>query len=281
MYDFFTYLPVFIRNNNPIKYIKNRTIWRKFLNKPPVEVNFYSNIKDADIEIYIVAFNNSELIENQIIYLNKNCLDKYKLIIADNSSDTWASQQIKQLCKDNKVDYIKLPKNVGLELSRSHWYSLNYLMKNFILKSKVPNFGLLDHDCFLIKKVSFVERINKYWMWGAIPQDHYIKIFNKKINGMWNRRFIRPWCCFFKKELFKKWYDFTPNKRLIPLSFLDTWWGNRKYIYKNESHVYKTLLRRIRVWEYELLWDYFFHIEGAGHYKRCKIKDALSYLNEY
>ena len=51
-------------------------------------MNFYSNIKDADIEIYIVAFNNSELIENQIIYLNKNCLDKYKLIIADNSSDT-------------------------------------------------------------------------------------------------------------------------------------------------------------------------------------------------
>ena len=281
MYDFFKYLPTFIRNNNPIKYLSNRITWNKFLNKPPIDVSLYSDTEVVDIEIYVVAFNNPQLIENHILYLNKNCLDKYKLIIADNSSDPWASKEIKELCKKNRIDYIKLPKNKKLELSRSHGYSLNYLMKHFILKSKVPYFWLLDHDCFLIRPTSFIEKLKEYWMWGASPQDHSIKIWKYIINWAWNRRFIWPGCSFFKKELFKNWYDFTPNKRLIPISFLDTWWGNRKYVYKYfKWYDKKVLIKRIRCWEYEMLDDMFFHIEWAGHRWKDKVNKYISYLHK-
>lgn len=140
MYDL-SYLPTFIKNNNPIKYGMNRFYGKRFLQKSPRKVELYSNkTKNYEIEIYIVAFNNKDLIKSQIYFLKKNCLDNYKLVIADNSSNKEVAEKIENICKRNHIDYIKLPENNKLELSWSHGYSLNYLMKHFIMGSRVPYF---------------------------------------------------------------------------------------------------------------------------------------------
>ena len=73
-----------------------------------------------EIDIYIVAFNNDALIEKQIFFLEKNCLDNYKLVIADNSSNLEVSQKIKKLCEKSRINYIKLPQNIKLDGSRNH-----------------------------------------------------------------------------------------------------------------------------------------------------------------
>jgi len=277
MYSFWSYLPSFIRHNKPIRYLLNRYYWKVFLSKEPVKVELANN-KNEEIEIYIVAFNNDKLIENQVYFLKKNCLDNYKLIIADNSSDKEISDKIYNLCKKEHLDYIKLPKNKKLELSWSHGYTLNYLMKHFILKSKIPYFWLLDHDCFLIKKTSFIKELWHIWIWWSFPQDHSIKIWKKIINWAGNRRFLWPWCCFFNKILFNNWYDFTPSKTLFPLSFLDTWWGNRKYIYKNLDKNSLNILNMDWDGEFEYLWDRFFHISGAWWRRKEKVEESLKKL---
>lgn len=262
-YYFWSYLPTFIRNNNPIKYLLIRYYWRVFLKKKPIKVKLFNDNKNEDIEIYIIAFNNDKLIENQIYFLRKNCLDNYKLIIADNSSDDEISNKIYNLCEKKHVDYIRLPKDNNLKLSWSHWYALNYLMKHFILKSKIPYFWFLDHDCFLVKNFSILKELEKTWIWWLIPCEQCIKIWKKVIGWYWGRRFLWPWCSFFDKTLFKKWYDFTLNKRMLPLSFLDTWWWNRKYVYK---YLDKDSLNTLKIsWDgkYEYLWDLFFHISGS------------------
>lgn len=284
MYNFRSYIPLFIKNNNPIKYLCNKYYWSVFMEKSPQLVKLFSTgitNESINIELYIVAFNNDRLIKNQIEFLRKNCLDNYKLIIADNSTNKEVSKKIYELCKNNHIDYIKLPKNDKIQLSRSHWYSLNYLMKNFILTSEIPYFGLLDHDCFLIKKTSFVEKLKKQKVYGALIDSDFLSFWKFKINYLWNRWIVWPWCAFYDKSIFKKWYDFTPSKRYIPLSFLDTWGWNWKYIYKYYNKDELQLPHKIHVKKFEYIWDEFFHIYWAWYRKDEIISEWLKELEGY
>lgn len=266
----------FIKNNSPIRLLKNKIFGYKFLKQNPRYVFLHNN--ESDIDIYIVAFNKPQLIEKQITLLKKNLLDKYNLIIADNSNDEKCAKKIKDICIKNKVNYIRLPEN-KLKGSHSHWIVLNYLMKNFVLKSKSQYFWFLDHDCFLIKKESIIKNIgNQQFIW-LIWDRVNLKIVNRNFNLAWNRRYLWAWCCFFNKNLFKNWYNFLPTKRFLPISFLDTWWWNRSYIYKYYD---KNTINKFKVlYDNELWWnisDQFFHFNWASYMTNDEFNKKLEYL---
>lgn len=155
----------FIKNISPINSIKRKFYVNRFLNTKLEESNIINSF--SEIDIYIVAFNWPELIEYQILSLKKNLIDKYRLIIVDNSNNTIKSSEIKGICNKYKISYIKLPDN-KLFSSYSHGLSLNYIVKNIIKKQKTQYIGFLDHDCFLIKKFSIVNILKVQKIYGNI-----------------------------------------------------------------------------------------------------------------
>ena len=278
-YRFSSYIIPFLKYNNPIKLIKNRIFSKRYLKLKPIEIIKPHSPRKGEIDIYIIAFNKHFLIESQIYFLKKNLLDEYVLNVMDNSSDMTASNEIKNICINNNCNYVRLPMN-KLEQSHSHWLALNYVMEYFILKSNSDYFWLLDHDCFLIKECSIIKQLkNQHFRW-LLKDNIRLNVFNKVYNCAWNRRFLRPWCAFYRKNLFKKWYNFFPTKRFIPLSFLDTWWGNRKYIYKYYKKDDLNLLKSFEdpnLNEIENIDNYFIHIWWWGNGKN-EIKDKMTLL---
>jgi len=123
----------FIKNNSPYRIIQNKKFSDKFLTMKPVKSVFIK--KYSELDLYIIAFNNADLVFNQIFFLKKNLKDNYRLIIIDNSNNYSKSQEIENICIKNKTSYVKLPEN-KLKSSYSHALSLNYTMKNIISKQK-------------------------------------------------------------------------------------------------------------------------------------------------
>ena len=235
------------------------------------------------ILIYIIAFNKPELIEEQILFLKKYLVDNYRLLIVDNSNILSKSLEIERICDNNMVSYIKLPMN-KLTASHSHWLSLNYIMKHIITKSKTQYIWFLDHDCFLVKKQSIVNILKKQDMWWLLIDDVPLKIWNNVYNMAWTRRFLRPWCSFYKRSLFDKWYNFFPVKRFFPISFLDTWWWNWNYVYKFYRKEKLNLLKRYRdnnIQGAENIWNTFIHLWWAGYKDKDQIKGIFNSLVLY
>lgn len=254
----------FVKNNSPVQKIKNYFFWKKFLNQATIKCKIIDS--ESDLDIYIIAFNNADLIFNQIFFLKRNLKDKYRLIIIDNSNNTSKSQEIENICTKNKTSYVKLPEN-RLKASHSHALSLNYTMKNIALQQKTKYIWFLDHDCFLIKPISIVNILKEQPLYWKLMEPILLNIFWSKLNISWKRWVIRPWCAFYDKTLFNKGYNFFPNKQLLPLSFLDTGWWNWKYIYKNYNiNNLKLLHSKIPEIQWtDNIWDIFIHLSWAGY----------------
>ena len=274
-YDFFKYFWTFLKNNNPIRQIKNRLIKITFIKKAPLILDIKG--WSYDIDIYIVAFNKPELIELQINILRRYLTDNYRLLVIDNSNNSVKSNEIMNICHSYEVSYVKLPVN-RLRGSHSHWLALNYIMKNISNITDSKYIWFLDHDCFLVKKMSFVNILKIQDMWGLLIDETPLRIRNSLFNMAWNKRFLWPWCSFYKKSLFDKWYDFFPTKHIFPISFLDTWWWNRKYIYRFFKKDKLELLQRSRdeniKWS-ENIWNIFIHLWWAGYRDEVQVNDIF------
>lgn len=275
-YEFWKYFWRFLKNNNPYIWVKYFFNKKNFMKQNLEKVKIYDGL--FDIDIYIIAFNKPELITKQMYFLKKNLKDNYRLIIADNSNNESSAKQIESICEINKISYIRLPKN-KLNASHSHGLSLNYLMSHIISKSKTKYIWFIDHDCWLIKKFSIVNILEKQPFWWLLIDNIPVKIFNNYYNFAWNRWFVWPWCAFYRKELFSQWYNFLPVKRLIPISFLDTWWWNRKHVYKFYNKQDMCLLNRYKddkMYWVENLWNTFIHLWGAWYRNKIEIENIMN-----
>jgi hypothetical protein len=155
-------------------------------------------------------------------------------------------------------------------------------MKHFIMKSDSLYFWLLDHDCFLTKRISIIKKLKEQPFWWLLKDNIRLNIFNRIYNCAWNRWFLRPWCAFYRKELFKKWYNFFPSKKFIPLSFLDTWGWNWKYVYKYYKKNDLKLLKSFEdpdLYEIENIDNFFIHIWWWGNWKQ-EINDKFELINK-
>ena len=119
-------------------------------------------------DIITVAFNNAQIIPFNVEYVKKYYQDDHTHIIADNSSDSKCADLIRQYCEENKIAYIRLPKNYLNIFSGSynHATALNWVYKYVIRKRKPAYFGFIDHDLFPIKPISLKKLLDVQHIYG-------------------------------------------------------------------------------------------------------------------
>lgn len=170
-------------------------------------------------DIITVAFNNAQIIPLNVEYVKKYFRDEHTHIIADNSSDLESADLIRKFCEDNKVSYIRLPKN-HLHIfsgSYNHATALNWIYKHVIRKRNPAYFGFIDHDLFPIKPISLKNLLDDQHIYGPLRQR----------GDYW---YLSAILSFFDFNYMKdKKVDFIPVK--YANDYLDTGGGNWKDIY--------------------------------------------------
>jgi len=132
------------------------------------------------LDLITIAFNNSKVIEYQILMLRKYLKDSFIYTVADNSSDKEKRKEIEKICKVYKVPYIYLPEQPNLHIfnrpSCSHGMALNYVYKNYIFKRGANYFGILDHDIFPTNDIYIMDILKKQEVYGLMVC-HYGKSY--------------------------------------------------------------------------------------------------------
>lgn len=126
--------------------------------------------KPNRVDVITIAFNNSELIQIQYKFLQKNLKDNYHQIIIDNSTNMTVRDEIYEFCKEKGLTYVGLPKNQLNRIggSYSHAMALNYTYRRVIRERQPYAFGQIDHDLFPITPISIVEKLSNQPIYGPL-----------------------------------------------------------------------------------------------------------------
>lgn len=230
------------------------------------------NEKTDSLDIVTIAFNNAKLIESQIRLMQKNLIDDYSLIIADNSNDIKSSEEIYKICFTKKVSYIKLPKNPWSQANLSHSVAMNWIYYNFIKPRQSKYFGFIDHDIFPTQKTSIINKFSEGKTLYGLEQKR-----NGKYSTIW---YLWAGFCFFKsEEIYDKKINFsaiiyTSGKEIIGL---DTGGGNWYPLY---SKMDKKCLNAAdsQIKENINYIDSWVHLEKASFKKDAEIKSFMEKL---
>jgi hypothetical protein len=196
-----------------------------YLSKAQIVENANNDAPGSQFGIGTIAFNNSLVINYQIRLLKKYLLDSHVHIIFDNSNNAVESEQIRNICSQNKTAYIRLPMNplhtsVG---SGSHAYALNWVYKNYFKRLRYTAFGFLDHDVFPIKPTRILERLKTAHFWGL---KHYR-------DNLW---YLWPGFCFYNLEnIYNKKINFSGYKNM------DNGGANWKSLYRYHDGDFQNL----------------------------------------
>jgi hypothetical protein len=209
-----------------------------FLHKNAVANNIPTSLLRThtdQVVIISVAYNNEMLLEHQIRLLNKNILDSFVFVVADNSSNVVKRKLIKSICEKYSVAYISLPQNPYATSSNSHGIALNWLYRHVILKINPKYWGFIDHDIFPIVSHSLIATLKEQPVYGHLQTR----------GSYW---YLWAGFSFFTLELVRNVnLNFMPVK--VSNIMLDTGGGNWKSLFsalekkrlKFPSHSYQVL----------------------------------------
>lgn len=227
----------------------------------------------STVEIYTISFNNPNVIRLQINKLREFIKDDFTHIVADNSTSKSASEEIKAICKNAGIAYIRLPKNFlgKISPSYSHAGALNWVFHK-ITKQRAPKFfGFIDHDLFPISEIKIAEKLAQQPIYGALRE---------REDG-W---YLSAIMSFFKFEFVKnRRVDFmpiTPKK-----SYLDTGGGNWTTIFSKMEKENLTFVKEKIVNfrgdgenrhqdQLEFFDDCWLHTINGSYWKLAKSKEA-------
>ncbi len=217
------------------KKIKDRIIIElKYLYLSCITKCIYNNRKSEGVlknrpvsdfcDLAVVSFNNAKVIEYQIKTLRKFFVFPYRYTVFDNSNNNEISIEIKQICTENKVGYVKLPRQEFIHdfPSYSHGIACNYLFNKYIRNGGAKYFGLLDHDIFPVERFDISEHLEKQFFYGV-----------RHLNHIW------PGFWFMRMDSIKgKPVDFRPSYHLKgdtgvcngPIFFKDIIWDKYEMI---------------------------------------------------
>jgi hypothetical protein len=168
---------------------------RKYIRLPAA----FESIVSADptkLFLFVVAFNDFELIDLQYRALKKYVSDPYEYLVVDNSNREDRSEKIKTYCLANKISYVQLPKNPGMDGSLSNGFALNWIYANLVERFKPRVFGFIDHDLMPIESISMEHYLASGDSWGVIS-------YHRTFHRLWQPRF--SWwagCAFFRLSFF-------------------------------------------------------------------------------
>jgi glycosyltransferase involved in cell wall biosynthesis len=158
----------------------------RFKKEPAV----FESIVSADpkkLFVIILAFNKPDLIELHYTAIKKFLRDEYEYFIMDNSSEDEPSAQIKDYCLAQGLNYIRLPKNPGIDESINPGLAFNWIYSNLIVRFKPDRFGFIDSDLFPIEPVSISPYLEEGDAWGVIHHcaPRPFRNFRKEIWYLW------------------------------------------------------------------------------------------------
>ncbi len=201
-----------------VHFLQQQFLAKEILSCETIHLDKYQNTSNR-LDLATIAFNNPTVIEHQICLVRKYIQGNYNYIVADNSTDKAASQQIKQLCQNANVPYIRLPKNrLGIiSASYSHAASLNWVYQKIIKLHRPTYFGFIDHDLFPIRPISIDEKLKTAPLYG--------KVVTRE--NLW---YLWAGLCFFRFDFVENAnVDFLPTT--VEKIYLDSGGGNWNDIY--------------------------------------------------
>ena len=187
--------------------------------KPRMKINLplFKVGEEKAVDVYVVAFNNPELIRVQYLLLKKFYVDNFTYIVVDNSSKRGARECVARFCKENDIAYVSMPFNFlnKIGTSYSHAMCLNYICKRILAIRQPFAVAFLDHDIFPIKKYSFMENLAHQPVYGVL----------RERGAAW---YIWPGMASFRLEtIAPEQLDFMPTQTNDSL-YMDTggsiWW---------------------------------------------------------
>jgi hypothetical protein len=197
---------------------------KQFQNTPLCNLRSFNLIENPNkkaIDLVTIAFNNEEVIYHQHRLLKKYLIDSYCYTVIDNSIKPAKAKLIEDLCRVQKISYIKLPYNFS-HGSDSHGFAINWAYANYVKKRNLDYFGFLDHDIYPIKSTSIIDKLTIQPFYG---------LKQERSHSIW---YLWAGFCFFNQDYFKdKELDFSPCA--IENVILDTGGSNYRKIYSNEN----------------------------------------------
>jgi hypothetical protein len=126
----------------------------------------------ARLDLATVAFDNPVVISEQIRLLRKNLRDPFDYTVADNSPDAARGAEIREICSEQDVPYLRLPRprGSGPDPSTSHGWALNWMLAKYIRPRGADYFGFIDHDVFPIRPTEVIARLRPAPAWGLIQE---------------------------------------------------------------------------------------------------------------
>ena len=140
------------------------------------EENFYKTealdalnmeqLKNAELCVMTVAFNNAEVIAQQMSRLKKYLQRPYAYLVADNSSDREESSAVRRII-DVGGGYVRLPPN-PFRLSQSHAAALNWTCRNVLANNNITSALILDQDVMPFKPCDIIQQAKGQFFYGRL-----------------------------------------------------------------------------------------------------------------
>jgi hypothetical protein len=188
---------------------------RRFMSRPAIVDERRDQSRRPGLDIGTVAFNNAEVIRDQILALRELLTDDYRYWVFDNSTDEAARADIRRACAEHDVSYVQLPPNPMSRMnpSRSHGVAMNWGYRNALADSNGRCFGFIDPDIYPTERSSVLEAMGDQPCYGRLEE-------RGKAWYLW------AGFCFFRRPV-------TASLNFLPVRDLDTGGANHRRLYRS------------------------------------------------
>lgn len=223
---------------NFLSSFRKRVKYWSFLLSPSISSSKNLTENPSDLLLLTIAFNESSLIEDQIILLKKFVIDPFDHVVVDNSTDRTARLAIKEICQTHGVGYAGVPLTNPFQKSKSHAAAMHWAYYQLVRKSKARVVGFLDHDIFPLKPYSILDKIRN-GIYGRVMYTYSPSGYLEEIIQESPYWVLWAGFCFFEKRLLKGPFPWSFNffsKHFPGGYFLDTGGGLWNKVYSKMSY---------------------------------------------
>jgi hypothetical protein len=183
--------------------------------RPAVLEERRDSARVAELELGTIAFNNAEVVADQITALRELLEDDYRYSVFDNSTDEGAREQIRSTCRESDVSYFQLPANPMSRMnpSRSHGVAMNWAHRNVLARTGSACFGFLDPDIYPTVRCSILAAMGDQRCYGRLIQR----------GRAW---YLWAGFCFFRNPM-------PAALNFLPVGDLDTGGANWRRLYRS------------------------------------------------
>jgi glycosyltransferase involved in cell wall biosynthesis len=212
---------------NFLSSFRKRISYWSFLSSAPIFSSKNLRKNSSDLLLLTIAFNESSLIEDQIVLLKKFVTDPFDHVVVDNSTDLSVRQTIKEICQTYGVGYAGVPIPNPFQKNKSHAAAMHWAYFQLVRKSKAKVIGFLDHDVFPLKPYSILHKV-KNGIYGRVMHTYFPSGYLEELipeSPYWS---LWAGFCFFEKRLLKGPFPWSFNffSKYFPGGyFLDTGGG--------------------------------------------------------